>query len=478
MAILNDNGRRGGAEGQAVRPRRIEKAVCLMFLLAAGAGLYGQQDGGAERVTAGGLFLSAGENLASNTLLYLANRYIAREDWAMISTDSVRANLSGPWVWDRDEYFTNQFGHPYQGSVYHAAARSNGFGFYSAVLFDAFGSLTWELVFETNAPSINDLVSTTLGGASLGEMFHRLYLETRGPSAALAVLVSPADAVNNLITRHNPRPAGKIYGLKLSAGFGFTYAEQSLEVEKDSGDFLTRGALRMASADAVCSVVYGDPFEQRSARPYEHFELNAAVNLGLPFWYNLKLLSDAYLFSFPVLDGRTAKASMGLSLHYDLFADRHIDFFCQALDWTYKYRKRFAGGTGFAFKGHIGWNVFTADTFYVYGDYAGLRRTNNNYGTGTNMKLVFAVSTPRHGTFEWKAFVYGVLNVFQNENMDAGSDLCMFASFDYSFPLGGGWEAGLAASALWHKADYDTLPDTAKLTHDAKLYIARRWPAN
>jgi hypothetical protein len=457
-----------------------KKAVWLAALLAAGATLYGQQDGGAERVTAGGLFLSVGENLASNTLLYLANRYIAREDWAMISAASVRANLSGPWVWDRDEYFTNQFGHPYQGSVYHAAARSNGFGFYSAVLFDAFGSLTWELVFETNAPSINDLVSTTLGGASLGEMFHRLYLETRGPSSFLAPLVSPADAVNNLITRRSPPPSGNIYGLKLASGFGFTYAEQSVEAEKGGGfrDPGTRRMASMASADAVCSVVYGDPFGQRSAVPYEHFELNAAVNLGLPFWYNLKLLSDAYLFSFPVLDGRTAKASTGLSLHYDLFADRHIDFFCQALDWAYKYRKRFAGGTGLEFKGHIGWNVFTADTFYVHGDYAGLRRTNNNYGTGTNMKLVFAVSTPWHGTFEWKAFVYGVLNVFQNENMDAGSDLCVFGSFDYSFPIGGGWAVGLAASTLWHKTDYDTLPDTAKLTHDAKLYIARRWPAN
>jgi hypothetical protein len=60
------------------------------------------------------------------------------------------------WVIVTDEYFTNQFGHPYQGSVYHAAARSNGFNFYQAFLFDAFGSVLWGLFYETNRPSIKN----------------------------------------------------------------------------------------------------------------------------------------------------------------------------------------------------------------------------------------------------------------------------------------------------------------------------------
>jgi hypothetical protein len=406
----------------------------------------------------------------SNTLLYLADRYIAKEAWAQVTIDSIRENLTGPWEWDRDEYFTNQFGHPYQGSIYHAAARSNGFNFYEAMLFDAFGSAYWELFYETNAPSINDLISTTLGGAALGEMFHRLYLEISNP---FAILVSPMDAFNDMITRRRPQYTHNIYSLRLASGIGYTYAEQAIEQEK-TGELHNLNARHMASADLACTIVYGNPFIQQSKQPYEHFELLLYANFGYPFWYNLKLLSDAYLLSFSVFNRETEQASTGLSLHYDLFADRQIDFFSQALDWTYKYKKQFSAGIGIEFKGHIGWTVFNADTFYIHNEYSGMRKTENNYGTGVNMKLIFAVQNPRWGTFEMKAFVYEVFNLFKNENKDTGGDFCMFIAADYSFPVGKHTSLGVAASVLWHHAYYDRLPGTRKWTNDAKLYIAWR----
>jgi hypothetical protein len=87
-------------------------------------------------------------------------------------------------------------------------------------------------------------------------------------------------------------------------------------------------------------------------------------------------------------------------MHYDLFADRQIDFFSQALDWTYKYKRQLFDGTELEFKGHIGWTIFNADTFNVHNEYPGLRKTENNYGTGANMKLIFAVKNTLRGTFE------------------------------------------------------------------------------
>jgi hypothetical protein len=133
-----------------------------------------------------------------------------------------------------------------------------------------------------------------LGGAALGEMFRRLYLEIPNP---FALLVSPADAFNDLITRRRSQYTRNIYSLKLSSGIGYTYAEQSMEREK-GGDFFNLNARHMASVDISCAIVYGNPFEQQSRTPYDHFELTLDVNLGFPFWYNLSLLSDAYLFSF------------------------------------------------------------------------------------------------------------------------------------------------------------------------------------
>jgi hypothetical protein len=429
-----------------------------------------EQEAGENRAL-GAFSFALGENILSNTLLYLADRYIAKESWAQVTPDSIWENLSGPWEWDRDEYFTNQFGHPYQGSIYHTAARSNGFIFYQAILFDAFGSLYWELLCETNTPSINDLISTTLGGAALGEMFHRLYLEISNP---LAILVSPGDAFNGLVTRRRPQYTRNIYSLRLASGIGYTYAEQSIEQTKND-EYSMLNTLHMISADIACTVIYGNPFIQQSRKPYEHFELSLYINFGYPLWYDLKLLSDAYLFSFPIFDTETKQASAGLSLHYDLFGDRHFNFFSQDLDWTYKYRKQLTYSTEMEFKGHIGWTIFNADTFYVHNEYSSLRKTENNYGTGVNMKLIFAVKDRRLGTLEMKTFVYEVFNIFKNENKDSGSDLFMFISADYSFPIGKQISIGIAAAMLWHRGYYDHLPNTQKWNNDAKLYVAWRW---
>jgi hypothetical protein len=90
------------------------------------------------------------------------------------------------------------------------------------------------------------------------------------------------------------------------------------------------------------------------------------------------------------------------------------------------------------------------------------------------MKLIFAIQNLHWGTFEMKAFVYEVFNVFQNENKDSGSDFCMFINVDYSFPIGKHISVGIAASALWHHAYYNHLLDTQKWTNDAKLYISWR----
>jgi hypothetical protein len=414
----------------------------------------------------GAFFFALGENMLSNTLVYLADRYVAGASWARVTPDSIQENLAGPWVWDRDEYFTNQFGHPYQGSTYHTAARSNGFNFYQAVLFDAFGSLSWELFCETNAPSINDFVSTTLGGAAFGEMFHRLYLEISHP---LAALVSPVDAINETVTRRRAQRTTNIYSLKLASGIGYTYAEQA--IEKD-GEMFNLNKRHMVSTDLSCTVVYGDPFVQRSLTPYDHFELALYANFGIPFWYNLKLLSDAYLFSFSPRGRGSGQASTGLSLHCDFFADRQIDFFCQALDWTYKYKREFRGNTEIEFKVHTGWTVFSADTFYINNGYSNLRSTDNNYGTGTNIKFIFAVQHPRRGALELKTFIYHVFNVFQNENVDTGSDFCTFFTADYSFPVSEHTVIGAAVSTLRHDTQYDHLPDMRKRTNDVKVYIA------
>ena len=39
---------------------------------------------------------------------------------------SIKRNLTHRWWWDTDDFASNQFGHPYQGSLYFNAGRANG----------------------------------------------------------------------------------------------------------------------------------------------------------------------------------------------------------------------------------------------------------------------------------------------------------------------------------------------------------------
>ncbi len=62
-----------------------------------------------------------------------------------VSLDSIRRNLRSSWVIDRDPFKINQFGHPYQGSMYHGFARSAGLDFWESLGYAFAGSIAWEI---------------------------------------------------------------------------------------------------------------------------------------------------------------------------------------------------------------------------------------------------------------------------------------------------------------------------------------------
>jgi len=117
-------------------------------------------------------------------------------------------NLHRKWVVDNDKYSTNQFLHPYQGSIYQGLARSAGLDFWEASAYTFMGSLLWEEAGESTDPSINDQIASGIGGNFLGEPLFRLaslLLETdTGGRPSLwrelgAALISPPLGFNRLV---------------------------------------------------------------------------------------------------------------------------------------------------------------------------------------------------------------------------------------------------------------------------------------
>ncbi len=154
------------------------------------------------------LFVPAYEIIGFEFALNRFNHYVIDEQVYGYPTSNLRQNLHHSWVTDNDKYSTNQFLHPYQGSIYQGFARSAGLSFWESFGYTMAGSLLWEQAGETTFPSINDQVASGIGGNFLGEPLFRiasLLLESGGSGGIgywrewEAAAISPSTGFNRLV---------------------------------------------------------------------------------------------------------------------------------------------------------------------------------------------------------------------------------------------------------------------------------------
>lgn len=112
--------------------------------------------------------------LLFDTLLNVYDRQFSGTSDYDVTFSSFKQNLTHGWVYDTDPFDVNQFGHPFQGSMYHGFARSAGQGYWTAAAYTFLGSAAWEVAGETSTPSINDQFTTGFAGSFLGEPLFRM----------------------------------------------------------------------------------------------------------------------------------------------------------------------------------------------------------------------------------------------------------------------------------------------------------------
>ena len=201
-------------------------------------------------------------------------QYIDREPFD-VTLSTIRYNLKHGWTVDNDEFATNQFLHPYQGSLYHTAARSAGQGYWTSTLYTFVGSALWEIAGETTRPSRNDQIASGIGGSFFGEPLFRmanLILE-RGNGVPKvgrllgAAAISPATAFNRAAfgRRFDPIFHSNDPAFSTQWNFGSTVAEHRVEG--------TSQRTKRNEAIANFAMSYGLPgqptYEYR--RPFDHF---------------------------------------------------------------------------------------------------------------------------------------------------------------------------------------------------------------
>lgn len=263
------------------------------------------------------------ETVGFNIGLWAFDRYVLKGHYAYISWNTIKENFRHGFEWDDDHLHTNMFDHPYNGSIFFNAGRSNGFNFWQSELFAIGGSAMWEMFMEREYPSTNDIIATPIGGAALGEVLYRtsdLILDDRSTGGErfgrelAAFLVDPMKGINRIVTgaawKKRATP-GRRFGIppisvELSLGGRFL----SL-IENDEG---SRGG-----AVAEINIEYGDRFAETTKAPYDYFSFLMELQgiKSQPLISRVEITGR--LLSKEILERKNVNLNVGLYQHFDYF---------------------------------------------------------------------------------------------------------------------------------------------------------------
>lgn len=224
-------------------------------------------------------FLPATELLVAEMTPWVFDECIRNEDYTHLTWQSTKYNLSPlHWAWDNDPFTTNEFGHPFHGSLFYNSFRSNGYSFWQSVPASFAGSYLWETFAENQAPAPNDFINTGFGGITLGEMTYRLANKildnrTRGFQRQVreisALLINPMNGLTRIIDGR----WGRVYGNPMEHDSSNVYAEFDLGGRR----FKVNNSDRSFGLYGHFKLIYGTPFEKYKT-PFSNIYVNAEVS--------------------------------------------------------------------------------------------------------------------------------------------------------------------------------------------------------
>jgi len=221
--------------------------------------------------------------LGINAFTYTLDRYILNESFSHIGPSTWKYNIQKGWEWDSDRFGINFVGHPYTGSMYFNAARSQGYSYAQSLPFAVGGSLIWEYFGENTRPSYNDVINTPVNGAFLGEIFYRVssnILDDRATGGnrafreIVAGLINPVRGLNRLLQ-------GKTFRHTTTE----VYQKEPLNVTLSSGLHLisdNKTLFGKGTSEALINLQldYGNPFEEVKRKPFDVFRFRTELSFG------------------------------------------------------------------------------------------------------------------------------------------------------------------------------------------------------
>lgn len=414
---------------------------------------------------------AAGQTALMEALPWSVSRYISKSKFSFISIDSVRRNLETGFTYDRDNFSTDQFSHPYHGNLFFNAARSNGYSFWESGAFAFFGSFVWEIGMETEPPALNDLVNTTLGGMERGEIAHRLGTLIRDETARGrsrfwrelgAAVLDPMGAFTRLLdgdlarVRQNPPdrlPSRFVVDL---AAF---YRDRSSALAGSDGS--GQGGIEVR-------VRYGDPFDGERHRPYEYFDV--VLDVTHPSTSAISNVeSRGVLVDGPLGAGEGTRQRLALWLRYIYYDNGPISFGGESFDLSHLALVPLPGGT--ELRTEAGVSVFPLAALAV--DYKGV--ANVVYGRGFDYGPVAAVQAAarfRRREIDLVRVAWALLWQSTLDGVSRGSRV-QTLTVEARVPFRGDrFSAGAGWTWMNRATTYDVLPGVEKTGSAVRLFAA------
>lgn len=264
--------------------------------------------------------------LITHSSFFLIDRYLLDEQpYSKVTMHTIHRNLKSPFVWDNDNYFQNQFGHPYQGSIYYNSARRNGYSMLQSMPFVLAGSLMWEYCGESELPSLNDMVTTVASGTMWGELTHRLAGEitdngdTGGSRVAREValtILNPMESLHRLIS-------GRMWKVRGGPTTGSSNVSMLSVVAGNRYAVATQPATHGSHLPFVnATLEYGMADGERHLKPFDFFTIDLQLEFGSPSFFSHLGLTGR-LCSTPIAAKDDACGEVGLYQYYSYY-DSHL----------------------------------------------------------------------------------------------------------------------------------------------------------
>jgi len=333
-------------------------------------------------------FLSAsGQLMLAELLPFTFDRYIRNVDYARISFATINYNLSpSNWTWDGDDFGTNEFAHPYHGSLFFSSFRTLGYSFWQSIPAAFAGSYLWETAGESEYFSPNDFINTSVGGVILGEMTFRLSNKIvnqhssgfrRQASEVLSLLINPMNGFRRIVDKKWGRVAKTV----IQPDPSHIYCELDIGLR----NFNANSSGNNFGWYSHVRLLYNSPFESYRI-PFSTISINA--EFGNDDSSKLNILSVyGSLAGWNIANHSKVKSTAVLSANYDYIRNEAFYYSAQSVKLNlysdFQPNKKLSLSTNFG----IGLILLAAIP-----DKYGYRNRQYAYGSGIGINIGYGIS--------------------------------------------------------------------------------------